>query len=266
MSDWFNDDAPDQPASRFCGSCGNALMPGDAGCATCLQADADAAERSTVVAPTRPTFQMAMLLFAILLGSFLPFALAHLDDDIEFMFMVEHFVQVFDALIVIGFVAYCWQTMWPLFKIIPITWCLAAVPTGVITLTIATVFIWFITQITGLVDESYYIGPTFGAGYGWAYLILSIVIQPAIIEELAFRGIIFDGVRTTLSDRETVIVTALMFMVLHLAAMAVFPFLFLMGLLLGWMRLKTGSLWPCILLHATHNGLVLAYEYWMFYS
>ncbi len=29
-----------------------------------------------------------------------------------------------------------------------------------------------------------------------------------------------------------------------------------LGLLLGWVRLKTGSLWPCIFLHAVFNGLV----------
>lgn len=266
MNDWLNEDVPDRPAVRYCGKCGAALMPGDAGCAPCIQAEADAIEQPAVVADERPGFKMAMVLFGILLASFLPFILVHVDDDLQFSFAIEHAVQVFDALVVLGFVAYCWQAMWPLFRTIPIAYCLAALPTGVITLTIATVFVWVITRVTGIEDQSYYIQPAFAAGYGWAYLILSIVVQPAIIEELAFRGIIFNGVRTVLSDRETIVVTALMFMVLHIAAMAVFPFLFLMGLVLGWMRLKTGSLWPCILLHAAHNGLVLLYEYQVVYT
>lgn len=268
MNDRLDDDVTVAPTQRFCGRCGAALYPEDAGCARCMQADADLEEQQSAspVADDRPSFKLAMVLFGVLLASFLPFMLIHLEDDTQFIYAIEHFVQVFDALLVLGFVAYCWQTMWPLFKTIPVNWCLAAIPTGVGTVTMALVFSWALLQVTGLVDESYYVVPAFEAGYGWTYLILSIVIQPAIIEELAFRGVIFDGVRKVLSDRETIIVTGLMFMVLHIAALGMFPVLLLMGLILGWLRLKTGSIWPCILLHATHNGLVLVYEYWMFYA
>ena len=30
----------------------------------------------------------------------------------------------------------------------------------------------------------------------------------------------------------------------------------ILGFALGWVAIKTNSLWPCILLHALHNGLV----------
>jgi membrane protease YdiL (CAAX protease family) len=36
-----------------------------------------------------------------------------------------------------------------------------------------------------------------------------------------------------------------------------FPHRFVMGLMLGWLRARTGSLWPCVLAHFLHNGFVV---------
>ena len=35
------------------------------------------------------------------------------------------------------------------------------------------------------------------------------------------------------------------------------PHRFAMGLMLGWLRHRTGSLAPCVLAHALHNGVVM---------
>jgi hypothetical protein len=35
-----------------------------------------------------------------------------------------------------------------------------------------------------------------------------------------------------------------------------------LGLVLGWVRLRAGSVVPCIVLHAVHNGLLLAVAHW----
>ena len=99
----------------------------------------------------------------------------------------------------------------------------------------------------------------FDAGYGWALSILLVCVQPAIFEELAFRGVIFSSLRRILNARETVLVSALMFMILHLAVPS-FVHLFLIGLILGWMRHRTGSLYPGMVLHFTHNLLCVLAE------
>ncbi len=80
-----------------------------------------------------------------------------------------------------------------------------------------------------------------------------------MIEELAFRGIIFGALRRVLEPMEAVLVSALMFMILHLA-IASFPHLFAIGLLLGWLRMHTGSMYPGMLLHFLHNFLVVLSE------
>ena len=35
-----------------------------------------------------------------------------------------------------------------------------------------------------------------------------------------------------------------------------------LGLVLGWVRYRTGSVLPCMVLHAVHNGLLLSMAYW----
>jgi membrane protease YdiL (CAAX protease family) len=49
----------------------------------------------------------------------------------------------------------------------------------------------------------------------------------------------------------------MMFAVWHLNPLQ-FPGAFAGGLVLGWLRHRTGSLWPCIWLHALFNGIVVA--------
>jgi membrane protease YdiL (CAAX protease family) len=98
-------------------------------------------------------------------------------------------------------------------------------------------------------------------GYGFPIIVLIIAVQPGIIEELAFRGVILGGLRHVLSPLEAVIVSAAMFMIIHLAVPS-FPHLFVMGLALGWLRVYTGSLYPGMVLHFCHNLLCILWEYW----
>jgi ABC-2 type transport system permease protein/sodium transport system permease protein len=59
-----------------------------------------------------------------------------------------------------------------------------------------------------------------------------------------------------------VVVAALVFGVFH---EVLFPGRLLtttfLGLMLGWVRLRSGSVVPCMVLHVVHNGLLLAASY-----
>lgn len=93
-------------------------------------------------------------------------------------------------------------------------------------------------------------------------LIVVLGILPAVCEEAFFRGFLFSGLRTHLSSSRTVIVTAFAFGLFHVilaggaAPERLLPST-LMGLLLGWVSIRTGSLLPGILLHAVHNSLLM---------
>ena len=90
-------------------------------------------------------------------------------------------------------------------------------------------------------------------------LLLLMAVQPALVEEVAFRGIIFDGLDALLGRREVIIATALMFMILHLTMLSI-VFLVVMGLLLGWLRHRSGSIWPPVALHFLHNAVVVLWS------
>lgn len=95
----------------------------------------------------------------------------------------------------------------------------------------------------------------------WQLLVLCSA-APAIIEEIAFRGVIFDRLRSVLGEREGWLVTAAFFSILHLSPV-IFPTHFAMGLIFGWLRMRTGSLLPGMLLHAAWNAAIILLEvYW----
>jgi membrane protease YdiL (CAAX protease family) len=101
--------------------------------------------------------------------------------------------------------------------------------------------------------------PTDPASVGFA--ILSICIQPAVVEELFFRRLTLGTLHEAMGSHSAVIVTAVMFGMAHLGAPLSVPVLVLCGLLFGYVRLYSRSLLLPMLLHAAHNGVILWMEY-----
>jgi sodium transport system permease protein len=90
-----------------------------------------------------------------------------------------------------------------------------------------------------------------------ALLLLAVV--PAICEEVAFRGFILSGLRSRYRAWSAIVLSALLFGLLHVL-LSLFQQLFnatLLGLVLGLLAIRTRSLWPGVLFHATNNGLAV---------
>ena len=99
--------------------------------------------------------------------------------------------------------------------------------------------------------------PLFGEG-GWGLaigLVLAGVIAP-LAEEMFFRGFVFTGLLRPLGFTGALIVSSLVFAVVHLQVMTILP-IFVLGCLLAWLYYRSGSLWPSILVHATYNSVAL---------
>jgi membrane protease YdiL (CAAX protease family) len=96
---------------------------------------------------------------------------------------------------------------------------------------------------------------------GWplwsAFLLVSV--EPGIIEEVAFRGLLQTRLSQLLSRNEALIIQAVLFSVLHLGA-TIFISHFLMGLFLGWVRERTGQVYAGMALHMGWNAWVLLSE------
>jgi membrane protease YdiL (CAAX protease family) len=98
------------------------------------------------------------------------------------------------------------------------------------------------------------------AGWGWQWSILIVCVMPAIFEELAFRGFIQTSLARVLGDRDAIFASALMFAILHLSMVSI-PHLLVLGIALAVLRLKTKSLYPGMVLHFSHNFLVVLSEH-----
>ena len=100
--------------------------------------------------------------------------------------------------------------------------------------------------------------------FGWPVwsMFLLVSAMPAIFEELAFRGVIQSALERVLGEREAWLIQAALFSVLHLLPM-MFLSHFVMGLCFGYMRRRSKSLYPGMILHGGWNALVLYQElYW----
>jgi membrane protease YdiL (CAAX protease family) len=92
----------------------------------------------------------------------------------------------------------------------------------------------------------------------WSAFIL-ICILPGIFEELAFRGYIMTSLEKVGNAREALIIQAAMFSVLHMLP-SMFISHFIIGLILGIIRLRSQSLYPGMLIHTVWNAIVFLEE------
>lgn len=84
---------------------------------------------------------------------------------------------------------------------------------------------------------------------------IAIALFVPIVEESICRGIGFTLLRRW-GDGVAVVGTAVAFALAHGAVLDL-PWVLVTGLGLGYLRARTGSLYPCIALHATVNGIAV---------
>jgi uncharacterized protein len=92
----------------------------------------------------------------------------------------------------------------------------------------------------------------------WSIFVLVSVV-PAVVEEIAFRGVIQSLLEQLGSGAEAWLIQAALFSVLHLTPL-IFPSHFVMGLWFGWLRWRTRSVYPGMVMHGLWNAVVLLVE------
>jgi ABC-2 type transport system permease protein/sodium transport system permease protein len=95
-------------------------------------------------------------------------------------------------------------------------------------------------------------------------LLLGYAVVPAVAEELFFRGYLFSALRARTGPATTIGASALLFGLFHIlfAVDRVVPAT-LLGLVLGWVCWKSGSVFPGMVIHVCHNavtGLISHYR------
>jgi membrane protease YdiL (CAAX protease family) len=88
--------------------------------------------------------------------------------------------------------------------------------------------------------------------------VLVIAVLPGVCEELVVRGVFLPSLAHALGGGRgrwlAILASALLFGAIHLDAYR-FLFTFALGAVFGFVRLRTGSLWPSVLAHTGLNTL-----------
>ena len=89
-------------------------------------------------------------------------------------------------------------------------------------------------------------------GFNEVFLgVVSVAVVPAIVEETVIRGIVMQPLRK-FGDKFAIVASALLFACMH-GNMVQIPYTLVGGLLLGYLAVATGSLWPSVILHFVNN-------------
>jgi sodium transport system permease protein len=91
------------------------------------------------------------------------------------------------------------------------------------------------------------------------WLVLLIAVTPAICEELVFRGVLLQSLGTEMTARKAVLCSAAIFGAFHLSFETVIRFLptAWLGLLMGYVVWRTGSIFTSMLMHCLNNATAL---------
>lgn len=87
-------------------------------------------------------------------------------------------------------------------------------------------------------------------------LLLGVGIMAPLFEELLLRGLLFGSVRYLKDEHTTVAITAGVFALMHLQYnWAIMLLIIPMGMVLGYARSRSGSIWVPVLLHVLNNSM-----------
>ena len=110
-------------------------------------------------------------------------------------------------------------------------------------------------------DRAYdiYFAQELGGGYSLVLMFISVAIIPAFVEELLFRGVILSNIRPY-SESDAVLISAILFGLMHQAPYQLF-YTTAVGVILGVIRVKTGSIWMGVLVHFFNNFYSILQSY-----
>ena len=117
---------------------------------------------------------------------------------------------------------------------------------------------WLNSSMFGV--EIYYYNAFEHLKYAKLVTILVIAVQPAIFEELAFRGVIQGGLSRIIEPQQTIYLTAFLFAIIHMSFISLF-WLIPFAVLLSYLRNKESTLWYGVVMHFFFNATACFLEF-----
>ena len=237
---------PISAAAKFCPSCGANQFP-----TMELEQRVDHAARSW------PAVRNAIIFYVIYLGSVIPLLWLP-EEDIASGLLV---VSVVDVVIILVYWSIARVPLGPVLRPTPGAgrWSAIALMLLVPMLAVNLGYHFVLQRMFGIEVERI-TAPFVDAGYPYWIILLEICVMPAIWEEVAFRGLIQVRLAEAVRQREAIIMTAVLFAIIHCSALSG-VYLFALGIVLGVIRARSNSLLPGMAMHFAHNLVIVILEY-----
>lgn len=232
--------APIKNDAHFCPSCGKNLK-----------------FIATENNPFKTTALRSVLIFyGILFGALM---FIHFNDSFSDYHNLM-WVEIALAAIVFLFAALNWKEIFPLLSFRKIKlWRILLVMlfSSAASLLVSKLIGMLNLSLNGIEAHYYYSYSTFyNPGL---VMIYSIALYPAIIEELAFRGFVFNHMKKLSGSTATIIFSSFLFSVLHLSFLSFF-WLLPFAIFQGYMRNRYNTLWYGVASHFAFNFTVVVSE------
>jgi membrane protease YdiL (CAAX protease family) len=130
--------------------------------------------------------------------------------------------------------------------------CLLAVLGTISNLFLAKFMVLLIPDWSAFMSSRYALGD--GSALQMAVLILMTIIITPVVEEVFFRGFLFQWMATHRPIWLAILVSSIMFGVSHILPPQIIV-TSVMSMLIIFLFLKSRSIWPCIVCHITNNAL-----------
>ena len=129
---------------------------------------------------------------------------------------------------------------------------------GILVGLLSTVFITLLSVLfdIGAIDSTESIKELFSSFdfNMMLFTVVTLVIAVPFIEELFFRSILWRLFTRFMSYRVVIVLTSVLFATAHIEILHIIGVLPL-SFFIGWLRHKSGSVFPCMVAHASNNAL-----------
>lgn len=95
--------------------------------------------------------------------------------------------------------------------------------------------------------------------FGFLLSFIATAIVPALVEEFACRGILLGALKKH-GEAFAIITSSTLFGLMH-SNFEQIPFAFLVGLVLGYITIKSGNIWIAVAVHCFNNSVSVVYTY-----
>jgi len=174
-------------------------------------------------------------------------------------------ISLLDIIVVIAFWIYSGNELNPIWSLKGVKWYLI-----IATIVGAIIGSFVVTIVANLInisinDDVFYNTYLFeDTPYPLLFSILFIAVQPAIFEEVVFRGFLFNGIKKVTNASGAIYTSAFLFGIMHLQIISLL-WLIPLGLVFALMRNKYNTLWYGIVGHFTYNLCITLDEFMHWY-